>query len=337
MAVGKISFTSLETNARLTNKRQDKIRYMSFNCASRFNPTKCLLEATSSASKDMENSHQSSFFNKVVKAVKNFFKNNKPQNESKTTEPLLNLEKQKVSELPNSETPKVAPLTKNAEISKAETLEAPYKVDWTDFSSIKGELINNDTKVIRDNNGNIIKKFICQDFKDYVWSVTDYDPKTGNRIKCTVFGYDDGKTVSRMYDFAPETGTQIKYTTFRRNGTIEVVFEYDPKTGNSVKHTRFYDDGAISYISEYNPKTDMEIRFTTFHSLGEKNVKSITNYDPETGGVIDHTEYLFDGKTVHTFVEYGSEGAKTTYFNADGTIRDVKFPPKPIEHERGLC
>ena len=87
-----------------------------------------------------------------------------------------------------------------------------------------------------------------------VTSIQDYDEKTGNIKKVTLYRR-DGQTVSTIKEINPETENVIRWTSFRESQTVSSISEYNSKNGKPSKTTYFYRDGqTVREVHDYNPK-----------------------------------------------------------------------------------
>ena len=194
------------------------------------------------------------------------------------------------------------------------------------FSDIPGERSGN--YIYQKNlDGTVVREFCLLDQKRLHLLMTEYDPKTGKKMKETTFR-EDGKTIEYISEYDFETGKKTKETNFREDGeTIVFISEYDPETGNETKRIKFQEDGkTIEYISEYDPKTRNITKDTYFQDDG-KTIKSIFEYDPKTRNKTKRTYSREDGKTIDHIEEYDPKTGniiKATTFRKDGkTIRYI--------------
>ena len=213
-----------------------------------------------------------------------------------------------------------------------------------DFSNIQGEkFMRNSCHVIsqKDQNGNVIKEFVSRNGWT-LHSIIDYNPKTGKRIKGTVYKADylftnaddmsvnfDDLTIDCVIDYHPATGKRVKITSYRPDGiTIDSIIDNDPATERKIRETVYKLDGKnINSVTDYDPATKNMIRKTMYNDYenyidyvneydrvtGNKiretsyrdnnNISTIYDYDRVTGNKIRVTHYQYDGKTLYTVLE----------------------------------
>ena len=211
--------------------------------------------------------------------------------------------------------------------SSSFALKPATEIDGSDFSKLEGEFDKYGDKVIKDDNGNVVRKFWPSgDGKTLDW-INDYEPKTGKKIKQSSFR-EDGKTLDFIYDYDPKTDKQIKGSFFRKDGkTLSWVNDYDPNTGNKIKQTCFREDGkTLAWVADYDPDTGNKIKQTCFRKDG-KTLSWVADYDPNTGNKIKLISFREDGKKVLFVTEYDPKIAnkeiRRIYYKEDGTVDKI--------------
>ncbi|WP_034172317.1 DUF2963 domain-containing protein, partial [Chrysanthemum yellows phytoplasma] len=116
--------------------------------------------------------------------------------------------------------------------------------------------------------------------------------------------------------------------------TIKHIKILDSKTKKEIKRIVYRLNGiSIYYINEYTSE-GIIIKITYYYDNG-KEISSIDEFNPE-GKPIKTTYYQYDGKTISSIDEYNPEGIKIikkTYYNRDGTIKEVKYLKDNIERK----
>ena len=112
----------------------------------------------------------------------------------------------------------------------------------------------------------------------------------------------------------------LKETIFRHNGTsVEKIIEYHPKTGMKVKviNYDYFNDKKIKSVEEFDKETGLKTRMTSYTLF-----KSVTEFDVKTGKKTKTTNYDIKNENCKTSVyDFDIELEKinrVTLFRPDG-------------------
>ena len=241
--------------------------------------------------------------------------------------------------------------------SSSFALKPVEEIDGSDFSKLEGEIDGQGLKLIKDDNGNVVRMFVPYYNGKILWHVRDYDLNTGKIMKGTYFR-GDGKTLAFVDDYDPNTANPVKGTFFKSDGkTLEKVVDYDPNVYGKVIRTTYYKEaGTIDRMKSVKPQQSSsfalkpveEIDGSDFSKLegeidgqGLKLIKDdngnvvrmfvpyyngkilwhVRDYDLNTGKIMKGTYFRGDGKTLAFVDDYDPNTAnpvKGTFFKSDG-------------------
>ena len=121
----------------------------------------------------------------------------------------------------------------------------------------------------------------------------------------------------------------LKETVYRHNGTsVEKIIEYHPETKMKVKVTTFdyFNDKKVKSVEEFDFDTGLRTRTTSYTLF-----KSVTEFDSKTGKKVKETTFIYPEEPENNFtlnlIDEDCERIKQKFNDAISDIKSYKFEP----------
>ena len=99
-------------------------------------------------------------------------------------------------------------------------------------------------------------------------SVTEFDKKSGKKIKTTNYAVKNNSKIMSVYDYDTETERIVRMTVYRTDGkTVAFIKEISPETGIVSRCINYKNNSsAISSVSKYERMGDTTVKTTYYYS-----------------------------------------------------------------------
>ena len=112
-------------------------------------------------------------------------------------------------------------------------------------------------------------------------SITEYDKKTGKKIRTLNFNQKNNSLLSSIYDYDIVTGKIVRIRVYRENGKhLSFIKEISPQTGLITRCINYkLNSNAIASVSIYNFTDNITTKTTYFYNtpLHVHNIENINN------------------------------------------------------------